>query len=169
MPLSMREPKKIFQVGQRSNAKLVRVILTHVHFLYFPPFFGLSNQLTLIQKYIKQREFEPSRKFLPLAKAIATELRWLPSGDSLAAENLLLGKAKNTWTRTFALANAVAQAYEWQLNPTQQCVRPFYCVAQLRKVEDLQPPEAGRPNSSKPCCCSRYFGCAGQLAHIIHS
>ncbi|CAL1168824.1 unnamed protein product [Cladocopium goreaui] len=128
MPLSMREPKKIFQVGQRSNAK-----------------------------------------FLPLAKAIATELRWLPSGDSLAAENLLLGKAKNTWTRTFALANAVAQAYEWQLNPTQQCVRPFYCVAQLRKVEDLQPPEAGRPNWSKPCCCSRYFGCAGQLAHVIHS
>ena len=106
----------------------------------------------------KQRDFEPPRKFLPLAKAIATELRWLPSGASLAAENLLLGKAKNTWTRTFALANAVAQAYEWQLNPTQQCVRPFYCVAQLRKVEDLEPPEA-RPNwsESKPVVAAGTF------------
>ena len=124
-------------------------------FHLFPPFFGLSNQLTLIQK---QRDFEPPRKFLPLAKAIATELRWLPSGASLAAENLLLGKAKNTWTRTFALANAVAQAYEWQLNPTQRCVRPFYCVAQLRKVEDLEPPEA-RPNwsESKPVVAAGTF------------
>ena len=95
MPLPVSEPKKVFQVGQKSNSK-----------------------------------------FLPLAKAIATELRWLPSGQCLAAENLLLGKAKNTWTRTFALANAVAQAYEWQLNPSK-CVRPFHCWVRLREVKDL--------------------------------
>lgn len=81
-------------------------------------------------------------KFLPLAKAIATELRWLPNGDCLASENLLLGKSKNIFTRTFALANAVAQAYEWQLNPLQQAVRPFHCFATLRRVEHLELHEA---------------------------
>mmetsp|Transcript_42520 Transcript_42520/g.95432 ORF Transcript_42520/g.95432 Transcript_42520/m.95432 type:complete len:268 (+) Transcript_42520:35-838(+) len=74
--------------------------------------------------------------FIPLAKAIATELRWTPAGQVLAVESLLVGKAKNVWTRAFSLARAVSQVYDWQVNPRAAgAQRPFQCVAQERAVD----------------------------------
>ena len=78
--------------------------------------------------------------FIPLAKAIATELRWLPSGEVLAVESLMLGKAKNIWTRCFSLAKAVAQVYEWQIKPevAHTAVRPFSCMSLERQLRDFK-------------------------------
>ncbi|CAE7878291.1 unnamed protein product [Symbiodinium microadriaticum] len=73
--------------------------------------------------------------FIPLAKAVATELRWMPAGEVLAVESLLLGKAKNIHTRVYNLAQAVALASDWQVNPAATgALRPFRCIAQERKV-----------------------------------
>lgn len=97
-----------------------------------------------------------------MAKAIATELRWLPSREIIAVETLLLGKVKNTYTRTFSLARAVAQAYEWQLADAQKCVRLFHCWALERTVEDLEVHNTGQAVtymtfSVKPLWCEAHF------------
>ncbi|CAE7445038.1 unnamed protein product, partial [Symbiodinium sp. CCMP2456] len=66
---------------------------------------------------------------------VATELRWMPAGEVLAVESLLLGKAKNIHTRVYNLAQAVALASDWQVNPAATgALRPFRCIAQERKV-----------------------------------
>ncbi|CAE8739375.1 unnamed protein product [Polarella glacialis] len=80
-------------------------------------------------------------QFLPLAKAIATELRWLPEGSTTAVETILSGKAKNNWARTYRLADCVAQVYRWQVAPAKPggAVRPFRCIAeQLERPADKE-------------------------------
>ncbi|CAE7197436.1 unnamed protein product [Symbiodinium natans] len=80
--------------------------------------------------------------FIPLAKAVATELRWMPAGEVLAVESLLLGKAKNVHTRAYNMARAVALASDWQVKPEATgALRPFRCVAQERAV-DMQVDDA---------------------------
>ncbi|CAE7732757.1 unnamed protein product, partial [Symbiodinium pilosum] len=86
--------------------------------------------------------------FIPLAKAIATELRWMPAGGVLAVESLLVGKSKNIWTRMYNMAQAVANVSDWQANPARPgVVRPFRCVAQERSVDmQLDDGPEGQPN-----------------------
>lgn len=71
-----------------------------------------------------------SSRFLPLAKAIATNVARLPDGRIVAVETALRGKAKNTWTRTYLMAQAVAQAHQWQVAPANETLvaRPFQCI-----------------------------------------
>jgi len=79
-----------------------------------------------------------SAKFVPLAKAVATEVARLPDGFVSAVETTLRGKSKNVWTRTYKLAQAVAQAHQWQVAPANDrlVTRRFRCVLEERQSED---------------------------------
>lgn len=67
---------------------------------------------------------------LPLAKAIATTVVRLPEGSTAAVETALKGKAKNGWTRSHLMAQAVAMAHRWQEFPSEgHSGRPFRCIA----------------------------------------
>lgn len=76
---------------------------------------------------------------IPLAKAVATEVARLPEGHVAGVETALRGKSKNLWTRMHRLAQAIAQAYEWQVQPKQDRVmtRRFRCtVGEFEVSED---------------------------------
>jgi len=78
---------------------------------------------------------------LPLAKAVATEVARLPEGSVAVVETALRGKSKNVWTRIHRLAQAVAQAYEWQVSPKSPRVmtRRFRCtVGEAVSTEDVK-------------------------------
>lgn len=79
-------------------------------------------------------------QFLPLTKAVATEVARCPEGSVAAVETALRGKSKNLWTRMHRLAQAVAQAYEWQVSPKspRATTRRFRCAAhELLQKEDV--------------------------------
>lgn len=74
---------------------------------------------------------------LPLSKAIATEMRWLPEHCTLAVETLLAGKPRNKSTRMNSLARAVSQASEWQkTTQAKGTSRPFRCAAEGHQVDN---------------------------------
>lgn len=75
---------------------------------------------------------------LSLAKAVASTVARVPEGSVAAIETALRGKAKSRWTRTYRLAQAVAQAHEWQVEPknAKLVTRPFRCVASVVVSED---------------------------------
>merc|ERR1712216_1079059 len=70
---------------------------------------------------------------LPLVKALATEVVRLPGCSAAVVETLLHGKSKHVWHRTHRLAMAVAQAQQWQEEPSmaQLETRPFVCMAEM--------------------------------------
>lgn len=114
---------------------------------------------------------------LPLSKAIATEIRWLPEDCTLAVETLLAGKAKNKWTRMNSLARAVSQAHAWQNTP--QAIgtsRPFRCAAEERQVEnkdaEAPPVEAFRlilvPQGKPPPRPDGTAGLGQLKGHVTH-
>ncbi|CAE7945625.1 unnamed protein product, partial [Symbiodinium necroappetens] len=63
------------------------------------------------------------------------EYKLLGKHSRFLDKGLLLGKAKNIHTRVYNLAQAVALASDWQVNPAARgALRPFRCIAQERKV-----------------------------------
>eukprot|EP00927_Polykrikos_kofoidii_P041520 TRINITY_DN35400_c0_g1_i1.p1 TRINITY_DN35400_c0_g1~~TRINITY_DN35400_c0_g1_i1.p1 ORF type:complete len:383 (+),score=60.00 TRINITY_DN35400_c0_g1_i1:41-1150(+) len=106
---------------------------------------------------------------LPLAKAIATTASRLPVGGAAVVETLLTGRPKNVWTRIQRLAEAVAQAHQWQVAPATPALaaRPFFCAAEVRTSDEyVRAPQAApastaateavdKPTSDTPAVTAR--------------